>query len=239
MDAPQPDTTFDWAIYADATFAGLSVLIPIPGVDVLFERYFHQRLPWTITARRNQVLEPIIINQVNKSAKGKGCFLTCLTLPVLGVYFLLKSLSRKILYFLTVKAATDQVSYYWHKAFLLDYMLVAGHLESEASARRARHAMDQALLMTTTSPLLNLAAQVVSGPGRIFRIFRALYHARRGEEDELIEQKKEQMLEQWTDFDEYFRTLADRYHQTYDEIKVAEATNTPKPPVVGRGNPTR
>ena len=37
---PQPNTTFDWLIYADATFAGLSVLIPIPIIDWIFENIF-------------------------------------------------------------------------------------------------------------------------------------------------------------------------------------------------------
>ena len=39
---------FDWRIYADATCAGLSVLIPLPFVDTAFETVFRRRIPGTI-----------------------------------------------------------------------------------------------------------------------------------------------------------------------------------------------
>ena len=128
---PQPRTEFDWGIYADATFAGLAVLIPIPIVD-----------------------------------------------------------------------------YYWHRAFLLDYMLLAGHLDDEEAAHLARQAMEQVLDTATTSPLIHLARQVAASPRHILRTLR---RARQGSEDEVIQQKRSQMQQRWADFEDYLRTLAAQY----------------------------
>lgn len=52
-NTPPPATQFDWQIYADTTFAGLSLLILIPLLDVAFEWFFRRRMAHTI-ARRNQ-----------------------------------------------------------------------------------------------------------------------------------------------------------------------------------------
>ena len=37
-------TDFDWLVYSDATFAGLSVLIPVPFLDALMEEYFRRAM---------------------------------------------------------------------------------------------------------------------------------------------------------------------------------------------------
>jgi hypothetical protein len=51
---PQPPAAFDWEVYANATFAGLAVLIPIPLVDWVFEEVFRRRMPAAIITYRNQ-----------------------------------------------------------------------------------------------------------------------------------------------------------------------------------------
>ena len=217
---PKPRTGFAWPVYANATFAGLSVLIPIPLVDWVFEQYFRLRIPGSIARYRGNFVPARVIGIVNQS--GEGCLGSCLTLPFKGVVILLKQLSRKILYFLTVKEASDQLSFYWHRAFLIDYMLLAGHLEDEESARLAREAMERVLVDTTISPLSSLAGSVVTNTRHLFRTLR---RARRGEEDELVQQKKTFLARRWSEFDGYLQELAARYYHTYQQLR-SEAENS-------------
>ena len=215
---PHPHTEFDWAIYANATLAGLTPLIPIPFLDWAFERFFRRRMLPAIADCRQVELSPLVVTEINRiDKKERGCLNTCLMAPLWGMVVLIKRLSRKLVYVLAIQEATDKLSYYWHVAFLLDYMLLSGHLESEASARVAREAMTHALTeRTTTSPLLTLAKQITASTRHIFR---SLIGAGRGREDEVIEEKKLQMLEHWDDFSEYFEQLAIHYDQDFQKIQ--------------------
>ncbi len=210
----KPETTFHWAIYADATAAGLSALIPVPGVDWLFEQFFRRRMPGSIAGRRRQSLAPQIIKTLNR---GETNWLkSCLLLPFQGLYWLLKKISRKILYFLTVKEAVDQVSFYWHQAFLIDYMLLEGHLESEATTAAARRAMERVLRDIHRSPLRHLAWELVENTRHLGRSFlRALWRFRRGRDETLFEEKKSLLSRHWAEFTEYFENLATLYDQAY------------------------
>lgn len=212
---PEPRTEFSWSIYRNATLAGLAVLIPIPIIDWIFEEFFRRRIPGSIARRRDQPLDPVVISTLNKN--DEGCGSTCLMLPIMGIFMLLKSISRKLLYFLTVKEATDKISYYWHQAFLIDYMLLLNHLDDPASAQTARLAMRQVLKTAAgTSPLLQLARQIVANTRHILRSLRK---ARRGAEDEMIVQQKLQMTRRWDDFADYFKALAADYLRAYEEVK--------------------
>ena len=207
--APQPRTGFDWPTYADATLAGLSILIPIPVVDWVFERFFRRRMAGAIARSHGRTLSPAVATALNQE---EGNWLaTCLTLPITGTIWLIKRVSRKILYFLTVKEATDQISYYWQRAFLIDYMLVAGHLDTVEAAGVARQAMGD-VLQATASPLTQLARQVTSGTSNVWQTLR---RARRGSEDAAIQQTRSEMNQSWGSFDAYFRLLAQQYEQAY------------------------
>lgn len=211
---PQPQTAFDWPIYADATFAGLSVLIPIPIVDWLFEQFFQRRIPAAVARRRGQMLSPPVIYELNRGPE-RSWLATYLLLPLKGIYWLLKRLSKKILYFLTITEATDQVSYYWHWAFLIDYALSRNHLSNPESARIARQAMDRALQIVPTSPLRRLANQVIAN---VHHVFRTLRGVRKGTEDEVVQETKSQIAAHWADFAEYLKIVAQQYDQAYQEI---------------------
>lgn len=217
---PKPRTGFAWPVYADATFAGLSVLIPIPLVDWVFERYFRLRIPGSIARYRGNPVPAPVVDMLNQSSE--GCLGSCLTLPFKAVLILLKRLSRKVLYFLTVKEASDQLSFYWHRAFLIDYVLLAGHLKDEESARLAREAMEQVLGETTTSPLSSLALAMVIGPRHLIRTLR---RARRGEEDEQVQQKKRFLARRWSEFEGYLQELAGRYYQLYQQLRSRAETD--------------
>jgi len=213
MSSPaKADTTFHWSIYADATAAGLAVLIPIPILDWLFEEFFRRRMPATIAHRHQINLPAPIKRELNRGDAERGWLSTCLLLPLKGIYWFIKTLSKKILYFLTIKEAADQVSRYWHQAFLINYMFAAGHLSDKRSAKAARQAMWQVIEASQASPLLQLAQQVVSGTRHIMR---SLFRLRRGQEDELIAAKKSEMRGLWVNFADYFAALAALYDQAY------------------------
>jgi hypothetical protein len=206
----QPRTEFDWKLYSNATFAGLSALIPIPLIDLLFEEFFRRRLPQSIARTRGRRLDPLVERLLIQSED--ACLSTCLTLPLRLIWELVKSLSRKLLYVLSIKEATDKVSYYWHQAFLIDYMIQCGHLDDTATAFKARAAMKRVLRGAGTSPLLQLASQITL---TMRHSLRSLFRARRGQEDELVQQQKTRMFQHWANFAPYLRGLAAEYDQVF------------------------
>ncbi len=231
MDEPvkvvSPTTPFDWLIYADATFAGLSVLIPVPLLDLASEWFFKRRIPKSIARRNGRSLPPVVLAEINQNRI--GCLESCLTWPFLLVFLFVKRLSRKILYFLTIKEATDQLSYYWHRAFLLDYMMRSGYLEREGKTAVAAIALDQVLTTTTTSPLTQLAQQTIAGTRHIWRTLRRV---RRGNEDEVVNETRSLMARTWDSFGDYFAEIAARYDQTYHQVEITSlappTTNQPQ-----------
>lgn len=202
-------TAFEWSRYADATLAGLSVLIPIPFLDDAFESFFRGRIPGAVARARGRTM-PEDVRAVLSEGEGSGCA----TLPLRLTLGLLKRLSRKILYFLTVKTATDRLSHYWYRAFLIDHMLVSGHLESADSARVARRALDE-VLATTAGPLPRIARQVIASTRNVWP---ALRRARRGEESEEVRQARSQLEGHWSEAAGDLRTIADRYDAAYARL---------------------
>lgn len=202
-------TDFDWARYADATFAGLSVLIPIPFVDDAFEAFFRGRIPGAVARSRGRTLAaPVRRVLEEEDAGGRS---GCAALPVRIVVGIFKRLSRKLLYFLTVKQATDRLSHYWYRAFLLDHMLAQGHLESPDSARVAHQSMEE-LLATTKGPLPQVAKQMVT---QMRNVWPALRRARRGEEAEEVRETRNQLERRWNEVAEHLGAIADRYDEVY------------------------
>jgi len=219
MDRPStvtPRTKFDWAIYADATFAGLSVLIPIPLVDLFFESLFKRRMVKTIARRNGRSLPRQALSELNRWRF--GCWPGCLVWPVMLVFEFLKRLYRTVLYFLTIKSATDQLSLYWRRAFLLDYMVRRGDLDDGETAVMSATALDRVLKETTISPLLQLAQQIISSVSHVFRTI--INWVRRRQEDENVAGTRAQMERSWADFSAYFAEIAGRYVEIYDEIEL-------------------
>ena len=217
----KPRTNFDWTVYADATFAGLSLLIPIPLLDLAFENYFRRRMLKTIARRRNCRLAPAVVTEINRGER--DCLQSCLAWPLILVYEFLKQFSRKLLYFLAVKEAVDQLNYYWHRAFLLNHLMLMECLDDPDSGRTARIALDEVLDDVAASPLRQLAQQVVSVPSRVWRTLR---RARRGREDQTVEQTKSLMGRTWDNFGDYLEALAAEFEQTYEAVaarRVADA----------------
>jgi hypothetical protein len=226
---PRPATAFDWAVYGNATLAGLSVLIPIPFLDSAFEWFFsRQILPSLITRRGYQPSLPALV-ELEKD--GRPWYAGCVFWPVSFTWSLLKRLSKKILYFLTVKEATDKLSYYWHRAFLLDYMLQLGHLDDPNAASLGRMALTHTLNTAGISPLTQLARQTAAAPGHIFRSLR---RARRGQVDAELQAKRNLISQAWDGFGDYLDGLAERYDRAYAQAlqtRLAQAAQGERPPV--------
>ena len=214
MPQSAADAPFDWPMYADATFAGLAVLIPIPLLDLVFEWYFRRRMEYAIARRRGHLLTPVVLAEIERS-EGGNWLQGCIRLPFVAAVWLLKRIFRKLVYVLTVKDASDQLSYYWQRAFLLAHMLDSGHLNDPASAAIGRTAMET-VLEGSTSPLRGLAGQVIGGTGQVLRTLRL---ARRGRENESMQATQQRMGQQWTSFAPYLRALAERYDQTYEAMR--------------------
>ncbi|MEM7033708.1 MAG: hypothetical protein AAF629_29455 [Chloroflexota bacterium] len=218
----KPNTDFDWTIYADGTFAGLSILIPIPILDWIFEQIFRRRMLKTIAKRRDHPVDPAI-QRLFYQIQSDGWIRGCLLFPFKLTLWLLKRISRKILYFLTVKEASDMVSYYWHRAFLLDYMLSQGHLDQVEQAEVAYIALHTVLDDITVSPLSQLAQQITQGTRKVFRLLRRV---RRNEGDAAAETQRAEMTAAWADFSGYFEALAERYDDKFLVVQRDASTTT-------------
>lgn len=217
-------TDFDWVVYADATFAGLSILIPIPFVDSLLETYFRRRMPRDIARRRGRTLSPAVTRLVNRQ-RGRGVLAGCLMLPVDLIIHILRNLYRTVLYVLSVVDASEKLSYYWHRAFLLDYSIGRGHLDNVERAAIAGQTIQQLLETTQTSPMINLAAQIIETARRQIRsLLRAIIRfVRRQEETQGVKNTRHTIAAQWAEFHDYLLELADRYDAIYAAIEMEQA----------------
>jgi hypothetical protein len=200
-------TDFEWSRYADATLAGLSVLIPVPFMDDAFEAFFRKRIPGAVAESRGRTVPREVRAVLEEERPGGGWA----ALPARLAVGAFKRVSRKLLYFLTVKQATDRLAYYWYRAFLVDHMLASGHLESVDSARVAHQAMDE-LLANTAGPLPQLARQTVT---QMRNVWPALQRARRGEEADEVRQTRNQLERRWGDVAGHLTSVAARYDEVY------------------------
>lgn len=227
-NSTQPQTRFDWLLYADATFAALSLLIPIPFLDTLLEWFFKRRMLKTIARRNGRVphtnpLPLAVQGEVQRSREAwyQGCLLAILLFPL----NLLKRFSRKLLYVLTIKEATDKLNTYWHRAFLLDYMMRRGDLDALETAVPALEAMDATLESHAQSPMTQLASQILQSAHHVLRtIFRWL---RRGQEDSMLQQARSTMAARWPDFADYFADVAVQYDQNLIHQTKEHQTKSP------------
>jgi hypothetical protein len=211
-------TDFDWLIYADATFAGLSLLLPIPFVDGLLETYFRRRMPGDIARRRGRTLSRQAIRAVNRQ---RGAWWPgCLLWPGQAVVYLIRNLWRTLIYILTVYDTSEKLSYYWHRAFLLDYAIGRGDLDRPARAEIAAAALHRVLETTQTSPLLNLAGEIVQAArSRIGALARALFRGARRQKTPEARQTATLLAARWAEFRDYLIELAGRYDVTLAELE--------------------
>jgi len=154
----------------------LTALLPIPFVDLAFEAYFRRRIPATIAKVRR-------MDQADGAriclGRGLGRLVSlegCLAVPLGVMRYILRKLWRKVIYILAIADATSLVSAYWHRAYLLDHIISAGHTGPDVDWRRSAAVFEEVLQETDTGPLMGLARQTVSS---VHRVLRLLVRARR------------------------------------------------------------
>jgi hypothetical protein len=189
----------------------MSVLLPIPFLDDAVERHFRRRMPAAIARANQQHLDPTIIDILNRGERG---ILTSAALYVLKIPLkLIIRLSRKIFYVLTVHEATEKLSYYWQRAFLLNHMMEAGHLHSTESSEHAQQAMERTI-EHTSSPLGSLARHVVDNAGSVWRVAR---HALHGRNKEVWSESRDMVSREWNSYATFFERLSEQYEQHYQQ----------------------
>lgn len=215
-----PRTSFDWAIYADATLAGFSILIPIPLLDVFIEWLFRRRIPQAVARRNGRRLDPYTIYHLN--SEPLTC-IGCLLWPLSLILLLLKRLYRTILYFLTIKDASDKLSLYWHRAFLIDFMVRRGDLDDEETAKVAALAMREVLDRHAASPMQQLAVQII---GSTNHALRSLWRWRRKQEDEDLTNARQEMANTWERFAAYLEEVAEQYVHTFERFQTMQVAES-------------
>ena len=205
-------TTFDWRIYAEATCAGLTALLPLPFVDLAFEAYFRRRMPATIAKVRNQDLAD---GARRRLGQGHGTLISlegCLALPLGVVRYIVRKIWRKVIYVFAIADATSLVSVYWHRAYLLDHLIKAGHLCPDVDWPRSTEVFEKVLGETDTGPLMGLARQTVSS---VHRVLRLLVLARRRGAAEETESLSGILRSHWVLAEGSLRQVATDYNEEY------------------------
>jgi len=211
--------TLEWPIYTHATMAALAILVPIPLLDAFFERLFRNRMPRAIAAYRSRKLDREVVARLNHS----GFSLSgCLLFPLWLLLLFLKRLYRTLLYFLTVKEATDKLNLYWHRAFLIDLAVRRRHLERPEMVPRAIETIETLLAEADRSPMLGVARQVVGGARHVLQ---GLFRSRRGIENEAERAARDRLGRSWGDLRGYLDQLTARY-----DAALAEKRLTSPPP---------
>jgi hypothetical protein len=207
-------TEFDWRIYADGTAAGLTVLIPIPIVDLAFESTFRRRMPMAIARTRGRTIRTV--DRI-RLGRGHGRLLSlqgCLAIPLAAGRYLLRRMWRKLIIVFAIADAASQVSEYWHRAYLMDHMVRSGHLDPEADTAWAAAVFQRVLREADTSPLVGVARQVVMASHRGFML---LIRARRRGAAETTESLGDILKSNWEAAEHSLRSVALRYNEIYSQ----------------------
>jgi hypothetical protein len=223
MPGPTEAPVFDWRLFADATCAGLTPLIPLPFVDLAFEFYFRRRMPKVIAKVRGRRVDRRVLQRLGRR-RGGGLAAGCLTVPVLLAKYIVKRLWRKIVYVLAIADATSLVSEYWHRAYLLDHVVRAGHVEPGADADRAATSFERVIREADTSPVRGLARQIIDSTGRVLRL---LVRAKRRGPAQATESLGVILGSHWQSVERSFHAVAIEYNRVY-----VAGPDRPTPPKV-------
>jgi len=211
LAAPQ-HTPFDWRIYAEATCAGLTALVPLPFIDLAFETYFRRRMPETIAKVRHRELAAPAGRRFGRGIGGFFSLEGCLAIPGRLVLYIVKKIWRKLIYILAIADATALVAAYWQRAYLLNHIITAGHAGADVDWQRSATVFEKVLVETDTSPLMGLARQTVSS---VHRVLRLLILARRRGAAEETESLSGILRSHWDAAEGSLRQIALDYNEKY------------------------
>jgi hypothetical protein len=206
------NSKFEWAVYADATCAGLSVLIPLPLVDLVFETIFRRRIPGTIASARNARIAKATRVALARPASGPLSASSCLLVPIKVGRYILRRIWRKIIYIFAVADATTALTEYWHRAFLIDHMTRAGHLAREADTDLAVRVFRHVMSEIDPSPLAGLARQTMAS---VQHVLRLLVQARRMGAAEVTKSLGDVLASHWRAAESSLQECAELYNAHY------------------------
>ncbi|MEE4274004.1 MAG: hypothetical protein V2I67_20170 [Thermoanaerobaculales bacterium] len=221
---PVEHTIFDWRIYAEATCAGLTPLVPIPFVDLAIEAIFRWRMPGTISTTRKLPLAP---RAGAALSRGTGTLVSvegCLKIPFAVLRYVLRRIWRKLIYVFAIADAAKLTSEYWHRAYLLDHLIRAGHAGPGVDWPRSVEVFAEVLRNTDVSPLTSLARQTVSSSHRVATML--LRARRRGAATE-TESLSDILRSNWDAAESALMESAVRYNEAYAR---SLARRPPPPP---------
>ena len=215
MDIPNSEFRIpnsDWRIFSDATCAGLSVLIPLPLVDIAFETIFRRRIPGAIARVRRRQIAPEVRRRLGRGLDGPLSLSGCLAIGLAAVKYVLRRIWRKIIYIFAVKDAATALTEYWHRAFLIDHMVRAGHLEPGADTDLALQVSMDVLRDIDPSPLMGLARQTVANAHHVLRL---MVRARRLGATEVTRSLGDMISLHWTMAEGSLKDTTRRYDERY------------------------
>jgi hypothetical protein len=129
MDSPAPSNLTN--IVTHAVLAGLTPLIPLPVVDDLILNYFRRRMVRRLARAHGLTLPAKVTDALTTDHEGgflRGCLTTAIVYP-------LKSIFRKIFYFLEWKRMIDLTSRTIHDGYLIDHAFAQGWLAPDGPYR--------------------------------------------------------------------------------------------------------
>ncbi len=137
---------------------------------MVFETVFRRRIPGTIArARRREVALPVR-RRLGRGVESAVSMQGCLKLVFVGVRYVLRRIWRKVIYIFSIKDSATALSEYWHRAYLIDHMVRAGHLEEDVDTDLAVEVFNRTLREADLSPLMGLARQTVANAHHVLRI---------------------------------------------------------------------
>ncbi len=159
---------------------GLCPLIPLPFLDDVLVRSIRRRMVRSLLRRAGHDATEAQARRLTRTER-RGLLLGCL---VGVVWYAIRKISRKILYFLAVKDCVDVASRLLHEGWLLQYALSRGVLPAGAlrdeDLDRVRDAIERACERVDTRPLeqllrrlfdaqMVLLTRLADGLGRLLR----------------------------------------------------------------------
>jgi hypothetical protein len=220
-DGAQP--SFDWRVYADATCAGLALLIPLPFVDLVFEGIFRRRIPQSIARARGRLMTQSVRRALGRAVEPPGTLRGCLSMLAKALLYIVRRIWRKIIYVLAVKDAVTSLTRYWHRASLIDHMVRAGHLEPGADTGLAADVFARVLQEIDPSPLRETARQTVAN---VHHVVRLLAGARRLGAAAVTRELGRILGSHWETAEASLAATAERYNRAYRaelQLRAAEA----------------
>jgi hypothetical protein len=190
----------------------LSVLIPLPLVDIAFETIFRRRIPATVAKVRRREIAPDVQRKLGRGLDGPLSLSGCLAIGLAAVKYVLRRIWRKIIYIFAIKDATMALTEYWHRAFLIDHMVRAGHLDPGADTDLALQVSTGVLRDIDPGPLMGLARQTVAN---VHHVFRLLVRARRLGAAEVTRSLGEALSSNWRVAEYSMEATTSLYNERY------------------------